>query len=70
MSEVEGAVKETIERQPEWPLNSWIAGLVAVVATFMAVGNIKDGNIVQAMQQSQAKSVDSWSYYQAKSLNN
>jgi len=26
----------------------------------------KDGNVVQAMQQAQAKSVDQWAYYQAK----
>lgn len=68
MSEIEDAVKETIEPKGEWPLNSYIAGLVAVVATCMAVGNIKDGNVVQAMQQAQAKSVDAWAYYQSKSL--
>jgi hypothetical protein len=33
----------------------------------MAIGNVKDGNIVQTMAQMQSKSVDSWSYYQAKS---
>jgi hypothetical protein len=40
---------------------------VAVVATFMALCNVKDGNVVQAMQQSQAKAIDQWSYYQSKS---
>ncbi|HEY3594126.1 MAG TPA: DUF4337 domain-containing protein, partial [Polyangiaceae bacterium] len=29
--------------------------------------NVKDGNIVQGMQQAQANAVDAWSYYQAKS---
>lgn len=68
MPEIEDAVKEAIPPNPEWPLNSWVAGLVAIVATCMAVGNIKDGNIVQAMQQAQAKSIDAWAYYQSKSL--
>ncbi|MCC6369096.1 MAG: DUF4337 domain-containing protein [Bryobacterales bacterium] len=68
MSEIEEAVKESIEGKADWPLNSWIAGCVAIVATIMAIGNIKDGNIVQAMAQAQSRGVDSWSYYQAKSL--
>lgn len=33
----------------------------------MAVCNIKDGNIVQAMSQAQAHTVNSWSYFEAKS---
>jgi hypothetical protein len=33
----------------------------------MALCNIKDGNVVQAMSQAQAHSLDAWSYYQAKS---
>jgi hypothetical protein len=32
----------------------------------MALCNVKDGNVVQAMQQSQAKAVDQWAYYQSK----
>ncbi len=47
-------------------LNGFIALFVAVVATFMALCNVKDGNVVQAMQQAQAKAVDQWAYYQAK----
>lgn len=39
-------------------LNGFIALFVAVVATFMALCNVKDGNVVQAMQQSQAKAYD------------
>src|SRR5206468_4131749 len=49
------------------PLNNIIAVLVAVTATFMALCNIKDSNITQAMQQAQAGSLDQWSYYQSKS---
>jgi hypothetical protein len=66
MSEVEDAVKEALD-SGNFSLNSWIAVTVAITATVMAIGNIKDGNIVQAMAQAQAKGVDSWSYYQAKS---
>jgi hypothetical protein len=66
MSEIEDVVQETLESS-HFALNSWIALTVAITATFMAIGNIKDGNIVQTMAQVQSKSVDSWSYYQAKS---
>jgi Domain of unknown function (DUF4337) len=48
-------------------LNTTVAMLVAISATFVALCNVKDGNIVQAMAQAQANSVDAWSYYQAKS---
>jgi hypothetical protein len=47
-------------------LNSLIALVVAVTATFTALCNVKDGNIVQAMAQDQANAVDAWAYYQAK----
>jgi hypothetical protein len=47
-------------------LNSVVAITVAITATFTALCNVKDGNIVQAMQQAQASAVDAWSYYQAK----
>jgi len=57
--------------KPESPeesrLNTVVAALVAVLATIMALGNVKDGNIGQAMQQAQSNRVDAWSYYQAKS---
>jgi DNA repair ATPase RecN len=33
----------------------------------MALCNVKDGNVVQAMQQAQTRAVDQWAYYQAKS---
>src|SRR6266550_6916558 len=48
-------------------LNTTVALIVAVSASFVALCNVKDGNIVQAMAQAQANSVDAWSYYQAKS---
>ncbi len=67
MSEIEDAVGETLESAAQSRFNSIVALLVALTATLMAICNIKDGNIVQAMAQEQSKSVDAWSYYQSKS---
>jgi hypothetical protein len=68
MSEINETISETVENAEKSHdgLNNLIAVLVALLATFMALCNIKDGNIVQAMSQEQAKAVDQWSYYQAK----
>jgi Domain of unknown function (DUF4337) len=68
MSDVSDAINEAVERGSESRLNSIIALCVAIAATFMALCNVKDGNIVQAMQQAQANGVDQWSYYQAKGM--
>ena len=70
MSEIDETISEAVEkaRESRDGLNSLIAVLVALLATFMALCNIKDGNIVQAMSQEQAKSVDQWAYYQAKGM--
>ncbi len=69
MSDVSEAVGEAVERAEEAKskLNTAVALVVAVAATFMALCNVKDGNIVQGMAQTQAKAVDQWAYYQAKS---
>jgi DNA repair ATPase RecN len=66
VSELSDAVNETLERAAESRLQSIVALFVAIAATFMAVCNVKDGNIVQAMSQAQTNAVDQWSYYQAK----
>ena len=66
MPDIKEAI-DSIEGKEESPLNGRIALLVALAATLMAIGNIKDGNIVQAMAQNQAKAVNAWSYYQSKS---
>ena len=68
MSDINETIQEALEkaREHESRFNSVIAALVAVAATFMALCNVKDGNIVQGMQQAQAKSIDQWSYYQSK----
>ena len=67
MSDIAETVSEAVEGAETSRLHSWIAILVALAATFMALCNVKDGNVVQAMAQDQAKAVDAWSYYQAKS---
>ncbi len=67
MGELDEAVGGAIEAGRDSRLNSIIAALVAIAATLMALDNIKDGNVTQAMAQAQARAVDAWSYYQAKS---
>jgi hypothetical protein len=49
-------------------LNMMVAITVALLATFMGICKVKDDNIVQAMQQSQANKLDHWAYYQARNL--
>jgi hypothetical protein len=68
MSDISDTINEAVERASESRLNSIIAALVAIAATFMALCNVKDGNIVQGMTQAQAQAVDQWSYYQAKGM--
>ena len=46
-------------------LNRWVAITVVALSVFSALCNIKDGNIVQSMQQAQADSIDQWNEYQA-----
>lgn len=69
MSDIKESIEEVIDKaeRPSDRLNSTVAALVAVLATVMALFNVKDGNVVQAMAQAQARSIDTWSYFQAKS---
>ena len=46
-------------------LNRLIAVTVVLLSVFMGLCNIKDGNIVQAMQYAKADAVDTWGEYQA-----
>ncbi len=55
------------EKDERSKLNSIVAASVAVVATFMAVCNVKAGNVVQAMGKTQIEVIDTWSFFQAKS---
>ncbi len=67
LERAEGGDHEGDEKEERSKLNSIVATSVAVVATFMAVCNVKAGNVVQAMGKSQIDVVDTWSFYQAKS---
>jgi hypothetical protein len=46
-------------------INRLVALTVVILSVAMGLGNIKDGNIVQAMAQAQANSLDRWNEYQA-----
>src|SRR3954462_15208833 len=46
-------------------LNNLVAITVVVLSVFMGLGQVKDGNIVQNMQQAQSAAVDRWGEYQA-----
>jgi|SRR3954447_13197885 hypothetical protein len=46
-------------------LNRLVALSVVIFSVATGLGNIKDGNIVQAMTQAQANSLDRWNEYQA-----
>lgn len=67
MSDLSDTIQESTEHARESKINAKVAVWVALTATFMALCNVKDGNVVQAMSQAQAHSIDAWSYYQAKS---
>ncbi len=67
MSDISETIQEPIEHAGSSKINSRVALFVAITATFMALCNVKDGNVVQAMSQAQAHSIDTWSYFQAKS---
>ena len=77
MGDLADTVSEAVERSQSgagpgasepsrFNLNTLVAISVAITATFTALCNVKDGNIVQAMAQAQANSVDAWAYFQAK----
>ena len=49
-------------------LGAMVAITVALLATFLGLCNVKDDNIVQAMQQAQADRLDHWNFYQARNI--
>lgn len=59
---------ETKKESGNSTLNNLVAATVVVLSVFMAVCNIKDGNIVQNMQMQKADEVDSWGEYQGTKL--
>jgi len=67
MADIAETIQESLEQASRNKINSRVALFVAITATFMALCNVKDGNIVQAMSQAQANAVNTWSYFEAKS---
>jgi hypothetical protein len=49
-------------------LNACVAVTVAILATFLGLCNVKDDNVVQAMQAAQAEKIDMWGFYQARNI--
>jgi hypothetical protein len=49
-------------------LNAMVAVMVAMIATFLGICNVKDDNIVQGMQAAQAEKIDLWGFYQARNI--
>jgi len=68
--ELSEQIKEAVERaeHKEFGLGNTVAILVALAATFMALVSVKDRNTTLHMDQAQAKAIDTWNYYQAKSM--
>ncbi len=46
-------------------LNDRVAITVVILSVFMAISQVKTGNINQAMQKAKSESVDAWAEYQA-----
>ncbi len=67
MEDIADTIQEQVEHSDKSKINSMVALFVAITATFMALCNVKDGNIVQAMSQAQANAINAWSYFEAKS---
>ena len=64
--EIEAALPEEGEDGgKDRTLNRLVAMTVVVLSVFMAVANIKDDNLVQAMQLAKSSAIDTWSEYQA-----
>ncbi len=59
---------ETSQEKQKQQLNTYVAVMVALIATFIGVCKVKDDNIVQAMQQAQANRIDDWALYQARNI--
>lgn len=49
-------------------INNMVAITVVVISVFLALSNVKDGNIGQNMALAKADAVDTWSEYQAAKL--
>jgi uncharacterized protein HemX len=66
--ELSEKIHEAVEHAGHGSLGSIVALLVALAATFGALSSVKDRNITLRMNQAQAKTIDTWNYYQSKSM--
>lgn len=68
--ELSEQIKEAVEHAEHKAsgLGNTVAILVALAATFVALVSVKDRNTTLHMDQAQAKAIDTWNYYQAKSM--
>jgi len=60
--------QEAAQQKSKSRLNTVVAITIALLATFMGVCKVKDNNVVLSMQAAQSKSVDDWSFYQARNI--
>lgn len=60
--------KEEGPRDGHQGLNTVVAITVAMLATFMALCEVKGGNIAQKMQRTQIDKNDTWAWYQARNI--
>ena len=65
---VEELQEDSAQNKRNARLNALVAVMVAVLATFLGICNVKDDNIVQAMQAAQADKIDLWNFYQARNV--
>jgi hypothetical protein len=59
---------ESEESTSKERINNYVAVSVAILAAFMAVTKVKDDNICQAMVKEKSEEVNTWTYYQSKSV--
>lgn len=68
MADIQEAIESAVEHaQEDDKLGTIVAGSVALTATFLAISNVKSGNVVQGMAKAQVAANNQWSYYQSKS---
>jgi len=66
--EVVESIQKAVETEQRHSkrLNAVVSMTIAFIATIMAICQIKDGNVVQAMEVALTDKLDYWAYYQAK----
>src|SRR5688500_9539030 len=60
--------EKSAEEKSEDRLDGFVGLSVVVLATFLGVCNVKDGNIVQAMDREKAAEINNWGWFQARNI--